>query len=117
MGEIFRSGSSVFAHPVKLIYLDLGSSTPDVPQLLFGVSVPKRLHPRAHSRNRIKRLIRECYRLSKSSLIQASKEKDRRYALLYLYIAKEEVKYDKLYAQFDILHDKWLSQIEKIDYL
>jgi len=58
--EIFRSGSVIYYHPLKLLYLpnDLNESR-------VVISVPKRLFKRAVKRNYIKRLIRESLRLQR----------------------------------------------------
>lgn len=54
---------------------------------LFSVSVPKRIHKKAVSRNLLKRRIREAYRKNKPA--SKSIEQDfRRYALMYILVDK-----------------------------
>lgn len=61
-GVLFEQGKSIKRFPLKLVYIPVAGAT----QHLFGVSVPKRNVPTAVKRNRIKRQIREAYRLNKS---------------------------------------------------
>lgn len=79
--ELFEKGSSFYFHPFKVLYLphpDAGSTTN---QVLF--SVPKRQFKRAVDRNKIKRRLREAYRLNKSLLREPEK-----WLIAYIYTAK-----------------------------
>jgi len=58
--EIFDKGTVLFIHPLKIYYLPN-----DCPYNRVLITVPKRLHKKAVSRNLLKRRIREAYRLNK----------------------------------------------------
>ena len=64
--QLFKEGSSFFKHPFKVIYLPVKRN--DGPSARVLVSVSKRNFKKAVDRNRIKRLIREAYRLNKHLL-------------------------------------------------
>ncbi|MBP1166713.1 MULTISPECIES: ribonuclease P protein component [unclassified Chryseobacterium] len=64
----------------------------------FGVSVSKRYFKRAVHRNRIKRLLRECYRLNKDLFKQAFGEKT--VAMLFWVSAEMPPKFQDVEAQF-----------------
>ena len=84
IGELFADGKSVSSYPVKLIYLPCSlQNTP----LKVGVSVPKRNFKSAVDRNRIKRLLREGYRLNKHVIFNNI---DKDFALLFLYLGKKK---------------------------
>ena len=57
ISEIFRTGSSIFNHPLKFLFLPNDTQFSRV-----VISVPKRLFKRAVKRNQIKRQIREILR-------------------------------------------------------
>ena len=63
--EIFDKGTVLFIHPLKIYYLPN-----DCPYNRVLITVPKRLHKKAVSRNLLKRRIREAYRLNKRCFVQ-----------------------------------------------
>ncbi len=63
--EIFDKGTVLFIHPLKIYYLPN-----DCPYNRVLITVPKRLHKKAVSRNLLKRRIREAYRLNKGNKLQ-----------------------------------------------
>lgn len=86
---LFEGGIQGFGYPIKAFYRtqpfsdDAHSTSPRI-----GVSVSKKKFKRAVDRNRIKRKMREAYRLNKHGFIQAmhNVEAD----ILLVYIAEQE---------------------------
>ena len=72
---LFGGGKSrsMVAFPVRLVYMTNDCNT-DTPQLMMMVSVSKRHFKHAVKRNRVKRQIREAYRLNKHILATASEK-------------------------------------------
>ena len=67
--ELFGKQSSSFGvYPLRLVYTKTVAPTTAPPQVLISVS--KRTFKRAVDRNRLKRLIREAYRLNKYRLTE-----------------------------------------------
>ncbi len=64
-----KQGSSFGVYPLRLTWLAAPAHGVAPPQVL--VSVPKRTFKRAVDRNRLKRLLREAYRLNKHQLLDA----------------------------------------------
>ena len=67
--ELFgKQGSSFGVYPLRLVWIKIAAPTAAPPQVLISVS--KRTFKRAVDRNRLKRLIREAYRLNKYRLVE-----------------------------------------------
>ncbi len=101
--ELFEKGSSFYLFPFKVIYTPAPA---DVTNTQILISVPKRSFKKAVDRNKIKRRIREAYRLNKQSL----KISDN-ILIAYLYTAKESLPFDKIESQMVAILNK-LSKTE-----
>ncbi len=89
--QLFGEGRAVAAFPIRVQY-KMVDELLTVP-LQAGFSVSSRNFKRAVDRNRIKRLMREAYRLQKAPLEQALQTKQRRLALFLIYTGKELPEY------------------------
>lgn len=86
---MFAGGSRSFSiFPLRVVWLPVEELNVQASLL---VSVSKRRFKRAVKRNRVKRQIREAYRLNKQPLLEALAEKDLRLALAFIYLSDELV--------------------------
>ena len=92
INRLFAEGKSLNRYPLKLVYLPIDN--PRVPNHLVAVSVPKRSFKKAVERARLKRLMREAFRKNKYLVA----EKGGPHALMFLYIAREQQDYAKVFA-------------------
>jgi len=77
---LFEEGKIVTKYPVKLLWLPLSQQDTKA-----GFAVAKRNFKSAVTRNKIKRLMREAYRLQKQEI----QVHDKTFTLLFLYIGKD----------------------------
>jgi len=68
--QLFAGGKGFIVYPIRIVYRKSDKSEAAPVQIL--ISVPKKKLKHATDRNRIKRLIRESYRIQKQELIQAA---------------------------------------------
>lgn len=84
--QLFNEGKSVSNNGFTLVYLVQPLHTFYPAQA--GFSVPKRHFKHAVDRNRIKRMMREAYRLNKTSFYQTLAEKKQQMAVMFVYKGK-----------------------------
>lgn len=65
--RLFKEGKSFAVFPLRVYYLEV-AATEKREGIKCAFSVPKRIYRRAVDRNRLKRQMREAYRLNKSDL-------------------------------------------------
>lgn len=89
---LFSRGKSFGMYPLRLVYMPVVDPALPVP-VQFTVSVPKRKFRRAVQRNRLRRQVREAWRLHKHELYEALEGQTTTYAFMVLYVAKEPLPY------------------------
>jgi ribonuclease P protein component len=102
--KLFSEGKSFTKFPLKLVFLPQELEKPT--QAAFAV--PKRSFKLAVDRNRIKRQLRETYRLHKPLIITNN---GKNFALLFLYFSKDKPKYAELEKAMTSLLKKLRDEI------
>lgn len=92
---LFKEGASFGQYPLRLVYLPLQEQE-ERPLAQIAVSVPKRKFAKAVDRNRIKRQIREAWRLNKSLLYKKMPPNSPSFAFMIIYVAKEPLSYQEI---------------------
>ena len=88
--HLFSTGQAINVFPIRLIYtIEPMLSTADnlslTSLLQAGVKTPNRTFRKAVQRNRVKRLLREAYRLEKPNFLSQASLENKRINLFFLY--------------------------------
>lgn len=111
LDQLFKEGRSVSAFPIKVFYLNM-SGEKDEP-LQAGVGVSAKNFPKAVHRNRIKRLLREVYRLNKQELQTMLQTENRKLALFILFVGKEMPDFELMQQSIKSVFPKLIFAIGK----
>lgn len=92
--RLFASGNSLFHHPFRLLWTDTDSPGPYPARL--AISVPAKKVKKAVTRNRIRRLIRESYRINKGMLYQFLERNGKKIDMMLIYVSAEEIDFNAI---------------------
>ncbi|MEO9533769.1 MAG: ribonuclease P protein component [Crocinitomicaceae bacterium] len=107
--KVYNEGEMLKAYPFRLKFMV--SETEDIGNAKIVVSVPKRLVKRAVKRNRIRRQVKEIYRLNKTDLLSLLQSKSKGLALFLIFTGKETDTFDFMEEKLKKLLDELKKNI------
>ena len=110
IATLFADGEAFIAYPLRIVFLIKPKT--DVEPISVMVSVPKKRFKRAVKRNRLKRLMREAYRLNKLMIKDKINEKQLQIHIAFHYISNEEIDFVTIDKKMKIALEKLLIKIE-----
>jgi len=110
INALFASGKKINHFPVRAIWMPSSSNH----SLQVGFSVSSRHFKRAVDRNRIKRLMRESYRLQKNELEILLKNTEKKIVLFLNYTGKDLPLFSDLYNTCGLVLQSLINNLHKI---
>ncbi len=108
---LLASGQSFVSYPLRVVYRFYARDEKDAPARV-AISVSKKRFKRAIKRNRVKRLVREGYRLNKQTLYSAIPE-GKTIDILFIYLQDDIFEFHKIEKAITGAIKKILVYIEK----
>jgi ribonuclease P protein component len=91
---LFTQGKAFILYPFRIVYIEDVKKTDVSAQVIF--SVPKKRFKRAVKRNRLKRQMKEAYRLHKSELLSYLENKNTALHIAFTYVSNDELPYAQI---------------------
>lgn len=111
--QLFASGKSFGLYPLRILYLQ--PTEPEAPVLQCAFSVSTRHFKRAVHRNRIKRLLREAWRLQKNGLAAQLVASQKKLAVFIIYTNNELPAYPLLFEKTGLAIQRLTEKISTAD--
>ena len=107
IAQLFEEGKALTVYPLKLIYLEANEQPS---KIQAAVTVPKKNFKSAVARNKIKRLLRESYRLNKAIVFNNTQGE---FAFLFLYLGKEIPTFQEVQGKMVSLLKKFNDRVHE----
>lgn len=105
--DIFSSGASLIAYPLRVAYRVTSAERPSVK---FMITIPKKKIRTAVARVLLRRRAREAYRLNRNIILPTVSESGKSLEVVFLYLAKDIVDYSVINTKMITL----LTRLSKI---
>ena len=111
IGDLFENGKHINTYPIKLVWLTYANKEKKKFPAKVVLSVSKKKFKKAVDRNRIKRLLKEAYRINKKELISALNEKELELHFFLVYLNNKLPEYHSLEDKIKIALERLIKEI------
>jgi ribonuclease P protein component len=109
--QLYKEGKAFMAFPMRVVYAFSTEKSDTVHRLV--ISVPKKRFKKAVDRNRIKRLIKECYRLQKHELIITLENSGLKLRTGINIITDKMPEYPEIYSKMTFIISKLTESVQQ----
>jgi len=113
IARLYTQGEAFMTYPFRVVFRI--EPRKDIVPASVMVSVPKKRFKRAVKRNRLKRLLREAYRLNKHAFIDLLDKKQLQIHVAFNYVSDEELDFVTIEKKMKIALQKLIDKINIIN--
>ena len=113
INRLFTEGNAFIAYPLRVVYLFPERKQTELAKVV--ISVPKKRFKKAVDRNRLKRLIREAYRLNKHEFVSKLNEKNLHIQIAFNYVSDDLMDFESIEKKMKTALHKLDEKIEQFD--
>ncbi len=106
---LFEKGKQFSVFPLKVFWIDKNTFSP----LQAGVGVSSRNFKKATDRNRVKRILRETYRVQKAPLKALLDQHQKQVSLFIVYYGKELPQYDVVNEKMQLVINRLIKYLNE----
>ena len=110
--RLYTKGDAFIAYPLRVVFLIEPKIEDESAYVL--VSVPKKRFKRAVKRNRLKRIMREAYRLNKHLIIEKLVDKNLQLHISFNYVSDDVLEFEAIEKKMKIALQKLIDKIELV---
>ena len=107
--RLFTQGNAFIAYPLRVVYLIEPKKDAETASVM--VSVPKKRFKRAVKRNRLKRLMREAYRLNKQELTEKLNQKEMQIHVAFNYVSDDVLDFAQVEKKMKVALQRLIEKI------
>lgn len=96
-----KEGNLFYNSPFRVKWIEVVDNDNNIVKII--ATVPKRNFKKAIERNRIKRLIRESYRLEKEIILSVAKRKNKSIIIMFIFSGKKIVTYKEIKSKIAVI--------------
>lgn len=112
IAELYTKGEAFIAYPIRVVFKIAPKEDEIAARAMM--SVPKKRFKRAVKRNRLKRSLREAYRLNKQELITLLEKSELKIDIAFNYVSDEEMDYIAIEKKMKLALSKLTEKIKLV---